>query len=191
MGADHQRRVIGYFTGWRTGKDGTPAYLASDIPWDKVTHINYAFGHIDSANRLSVGADGANNAATGGFPSAAPGASVELDFVYYLPTSTPSNWTVTFGGKTYGIAGDLGRGTTVVEPGTGTSPSPSSSPSADPTGPGNPGTCTAPAWSATTEYSNPTTVSHKSHNWKSKWWTKGEEPGTTGEWGVWQDLGAC
>ncbi|MEU3503190.1 chitinase, partial [Streptomyces hundungensis] len=39
MGADHQRRVIGYFTGWRTGQDGTPAYLASDIPWDKVTHV--------------------------------------------------------------------------------------------------------------------------------------------------------
>lgn len=35
------------------------------------------------------------------------------------------------------------------------------------------------------------TVSHASHQWKSKWWTKGEEPGTTGEWGVWQDLGAC
>ena len=65
MGADHQRRVIGYFTGWRTGKDGTPAYLASDIPWNKVTHINYAFGHIDSANRLSVGADAPANAATG------------------------------------------------------------------------------------------------------------------------------
>ncbi len=35
----------------------------------------------------------------------APGASVELDFVYYLPTSTPSNWTVTFGGKSYALAG--------------------------------------------------------------------------------------
>lgn len=40
MGADHQRRVIGYFTNWRTGKDGKPAYLASGIPWDKVTHVN-------------------------------------------------------------------------------------------------------------------------------------------------------
>ncbi|RBL84480.1 chitinase, partial [Streptomyces cavourensis] len=50
----------------------------------------------------------------------APGASVELDFVYYLPTSTPSNWTVTFGGKSYALAGDLARGTTLVEPGTGT-----------------------------------------------------------------------
>jgi chitinase len=48
MGADHPRRIIGYFTGWRHGKDGTPAYLASDIPWSKVTHINYAFAHIDT-----------------------------------------------------------------------------------------------------------------------------------------------
>ncbi|MEV6397011.1 chitinase C-terminal domain-containing protein [Streptomyces sp. NPDC051907] len=117
----------------------------------------------------------------------APGASVELDFVYYLPTSTPSNWTVSFGGRTYAIAGDLARGTRVVEPGTGTSPSPSP----DPTDPGTPGACTAPAWSATAEYAAPTTVSHQSHTWKSKWWTKGEEPGAAGEWGVWQDMGAC
>ncbi|CAM5504360.1 Chitinase OS=Streptomyces glaucescens OX=1907 GN=SGLAU_05820 PE=4 SV=1 [Streptomyces glaucescens] len=65
MGADHQRRVIGYFTGWRTGKDGTPAYLASDIPWDKVTHLNYAFAHIDGGNKISVGTDGPANPATG------------------------------------------------------------------------------------------------------------------------------
>ncbi|MDH2392770.1 carbohydrate-binding protein [Streptomyces sp. HNM0663] len=36
-----------------------------------------------------------------------------------------------------------------------------------------------------------TTVSHDGHNWKSRWWTRAEEPGTTGEWGVWQDLGIC
>ena len=29
MGADHQRRIIGYFTSWRTGKNGQPAYLAT------------------------------------------------------------------------------------------------------------------------------------------------------------------
>jgi chitinase len=33
MGADHQRRIIGYFTGWRHGKNGQPAYLVKDIPW--------------------------------------------------------------------------------------------------------------------------------------------------------------
>ncbi|MEU0440854.1 chitinase C-terminal domain-containing protein [Streptomyces sp. NPDC006186] len=115
--------------------------------------------------------------------SLAPGASVELDFVYYLPVSTPSNWTVTFGGKTYALTGDLARGTTPADPGTAT-------PTPDPTQtPG--GTCTAPEWSATTEYGGNSTVSHNSRTWKAKWWTKGEEPGTTGEWGVWQDLGAC
>ncbi|MGW7055778.1 chitinase C-terminal domain-containing protein [Streptomyces sp. NPDC054887] len=116
----------------------------------------------------------------------APGASVELDFVYYLPTSTPSNWTVTFGGQSYALAGDLARGTTPADPGTGTGPGPDPSPTPSPGG-----ACTSPAWSATSEYGGGTTVAHKSHHWKSKWWTKGEEPGTTGEWGVWQDLGAC
>lgn len=112
----------------------------------------------------------------------APGASAELDLVYYLPVSTPSDWTVTFGGRTYALAGDLTRGTTVVEPGSGTpSPSPTSSS----------GECANPAWSATTEYGGGSTVSHEGHGWKARWWTKGEEPGTTGEWGVWQDLGAC
>ncbi|MBC7269042.1 MAG: chitinase C-terminal domain-containing protein [Streptomyces sp.] len=118
-----------------------------------------------------------------GWQSLAPGASVELDFVYYLPVSTPSNWTVTFGGTTYALAGDLARGTTVVNPGTGTTPTPT------PTEPG--GQCTAPAWDAATAYGGGSTVSHQGHDWKAKWWTKGEEPGTTGEWGVWQDLGAC
>jgi chitinase len=40
-------------------------------------------------------------------------------------------------------------------------------------------------------YVGDNTVSWKRHNWKTKWWTQGEEPGTTGAWGVWQDLGAC
>ncbi|MEU3253880.1 chitinase C-terminal domain-containing protein [Streptomyces sp. NPDC006997] len=122
-----------------------------------------------------------------GWQSLAPGASVELDFVYYLPVSTPSNWTVTFGGKTYALAGDLARGTTVVNPGTGTTPTPTPTPT--PTGPG--GSCAAPAWDAGTAYGGGSTVSHQARTWKAKWWTKGEEPGTTGEWGVWQDLGAC
>lgn len=65
MGADHKRRVIGYFTNWRTGKDGKDAYLVPDIPWDKVTHLNYAFAHVDSSNKLSVGPDSADNASTG------------------------------------------------------------------------------------------------------------------------------
>lgn len=55
MGADHPRRVIGYFTSWRNGANGQPAYLVSDIPWNKITHINYAFAHINADNQLSIG----------------------------------------------------------------------------------------------------------------------------------------
>lgn len=51
--------------------------------------------------------------------------------------------------------------------------------------------CTAAPWDTGTVYTGGRQVSHKGHTWKAKWWTTGEEPGTTGEWGVWQDLGAC
>ncbi|PCK31089.1 glycosyl hydrolase family 18 protein [Pseudoalteromonas piscicida] len=65
MGADHPRRVIGYFTSWRTGKNGQPSYLVNDIPWDKITHINYAFAHVDANNKVSIGDPTApNNPAT-------------------------------------------------------------------------------------------------------------------------------
>ncbi|MEV5545457.1 lytic polysaccharide monooxygenase [Streptomyces sp. NPDC052309] len=63
--------------------------------------------------------------------------------------------------------------------------------SGDPGDPGDPGECTAPTWGSGTAYSGGDTVAWEGHNWKAKWWTQGEEPGTTGEWGVWQDLGPC
>lgn len=128
--------------------------------------------------------------------SLAPGATVDLAFNYYLPVSTPSNWTVTIGGTAYALAGDLARGTTVVDPGTQTpaptpTPTGTESPGPSPSPTDGTGQCTAPAWDTASSYGGGTSVSHQGHTWKSKWWTKGEEPGTTGEWGVWQDLGAC
>ncbi|MEU7554607.1 chitinase C-terminal domain-containing protein [Streptomyces sp. NPDC044571] len=130
--------------------------------------------------------------------SLAPGASAEIDFVYYLPTSTPSNWTVSFGGSTYALAGDLARGTTVVEPGgattTPTTTTPPTTPpptTTPPTSPPPGGTCTGPAYAAGTVYTAGQVVSHKGHLWKAQWWTRNEEPGSTGDWGVWKDQGAC
>ncbi len=65
MGNDHPRRVIGYFTSWRNGSNNQPSYLVSDIPWNKVTHINYAFAHVDGDNQISIGeANSENNPAT-------------------------------------------------------------------------------------------------------------------------------
>jgi chitinase len=64
---------------------------------------------------------------------------------------------------------------------------PSTPPTTTPPG----GTCTVAAWSASAIYVGGDEVSHNGHKWKAKWWTTNEEPGTTGEWGVWQDEGAC
>lgn len=64
LGEGRTRRIVGYFNGGRTGADGKPYYLVKNIPWSKVTHINYAFAHIENS-QISVGADGPNNAATG------------------------------------------------------------------------------------------------------------------------------
>ncbi|MCR9421079.1 chitinase C-terminal domain-containing protein [Vibrio sp. RM-69-4] len=66
MGADHPRRVIGYFTSWRAGDDPQSAYLVKDIPWEQLTHINYAFVSIGSDGKVNVGdVNDPNNAAVG------------------------------------------------------------------------------------------------------------------------------
>lgn len=49
----------------------------------------------------------------------------------------------------------------------------------------------ATAWSSSSVYTNGMVASHNGHNWQAKWWTQGETPGTTGEWGVWADQGTC
>ncbi|GAA2166875.1 MULTISPECIES: chitinase [Glycomyces] len=51
--------------------------------------------------------------------------------------------------------------------------------------------CTAAAWAPGEVYVGGDEVSHAGREYRAKWWTTGETPGTTGEWGVWQDLGAC
>lgn len=51
--------------------------------------------------------------------------------------------------------------------------------------------CTAAAWSSGATYTAGDQVTHAGSAWHAKWWTSGEEPGTTGEWGVWEQLGTC
>ncbi|MDW1978442.1 chitinase C-terminal domain-containing protein [Vibrio sp. Vb0304] len=80
MGADHPRRVIGYFTSWRSGDDPQSTYLVKDIPWEQLTHINYAFVSIGSDGKVNVGdVNDPNNPATG---KTWPGVEVDpaLDF---------------------------------------------------------------------------------------------------------------
>ncbi|GCD95643.1 chitinase [Embleya hyalina] len=79
---------------------------------------------------------------------------------------------------------------TLTVTGVGTSVSHSASYTLTITG-GNGHQCTAPPWASGTVYTGGQQVSYQGHTWKAKWWTTGETPGTTGQWGVWQDLGAC
>ena len=41
-------------------------------------------------------------------------------------------------------------------------------------------------WDADKVYVEGDTVTFDGRTWTAKWWTQGEQPGTTGEWGVWR-----
>lgn len=71
----------------------------------------------------------------------------------------------------------------------GATPPQTDPPTSPPTNP--PGTCTAPEWQKASVYVGGNSVSHNAHKWTAKWWTQGEEPGTTGPDGVWSDNGPC
>ena len=78
MGDDHPRRIIGYFTSWRTGNNGYPAYLAKDLPWDKLTHINYAFASVNpQSHEIQV-----DSSATTMTWEGVPGAEMDATFPY-------------------------------------------------------------------------------------------------------------
>lgn len=66
MGPDHPRRIIGYFTSWRHGGNGQPQYLVPNIPWQKISHINYAFAHVNAQHQIGIGnVQDPSNPATG------------------------------------------------------------------------------------------------------------------------------
>ncbi|MFC4032017.1 chitinase [Streptomyces polygonati] len=71
---------------------------------------------------------------------------------------------------------------------------PPTGPTTPPTSPTQPpgGGCAAlTQWTSTAVYVGGNEVAHNGHKWKAQWWTTNEEPGTTGQWGVWVDEGAC
>lgn len=74
----------------------------------------------------------------------------------------------------------------VTTPPTTTPPTTTPPTTQPPTGCGS-----TPAYVAGTVYTAGNEVSHKGRKYKAQWWTQNETPGTTGEWGVWKDLGAC
>lgn len=61
---------------------------------------------------------------------------------------------------------------------------PTVAPTAEPTAP----PVTGNAWDAGSIYNNGDEVTHNGATYIAGWWTKGQEPGTTGEWGVWKEV---
>lgn len=47
------------------------------------------------------------------------------------------------------------------------------------------------AWSAKKVYNTGDKVVHNGKIWEAQWYTQNEEPGTTGQWGVWQERGTA
>lgn len=45
-----------------------------------------------------------------------------------------------------------------------------------------------PIWDKNTTYNGGEVVLWKDKQWSARWWTKGDEPGSQGEWGVWKYL---
>ncbi|WP_323188226.1 glycoside hydrolase family 19 protein [Streptomyces sp. NBC_00249] len=60
-----------------------------------------------------------------------------------------------------------------------------------PSSPASAAPACASAWTSSAVYTGGTSASYNGHNWQAKWWTQGETPGTTGQWGVWSDQGTC
>lgn len=45
-----------------------------------------------------------------------------------------------------------------------------------------------PTWNTETVYNTGDTVIVNGVTYTAGWWTKGQEPGTTGQWGVWKEV---
>lgn len=51
-----ERKVIAYFAEWAFGNDSHENYTADRMPWEKMTHINYAFATVNpSTNKIDFG----------------------------------------------------------------------------------------------------------------------------------------
>lgn len=52
-------------------------------------------------------------------------------------------------------------------------------------------TCTEPAWSPSTVYIGGERVSYNGKIYEAKWWTQGDRPDQSGEWGAWKFIENC
>jgi chitinase len=51
--------------------------------------------------------------------------------------------------------------------------------------------CTVAAWNAGQAYTQGQRASYNGITYEAKWWTQGDQPDLSGEWGVWKVIGPC
>ncbi|MER5866181.1 hypothetical protein [Kitasatospora sp. NPDC002040] len=135
--------------------------------------VNTAIINNGSNTSIAMTVSGAPAGVTASVsPSSVNGSSRAALSVSTVSTVVPGTYTLTVKGTLTGTSATSSATYTLTV--TGTAP-----------------TCSTASWVGTQVYTGGNTVSWKGHQWNAKWWTLGEEPGTTGQWGVWQDLGAC
>jgi len=103
-----------------------------------------------------------------------------------------ARWTIADTSNAFYSCMDVNVGG-VVEPTDPTNPTDPTDPT-DPTNPTDPTVPVEPcgaAWDKAAVYTGGDTVVHNGRSYRASWWNRGETPGTTGQWGVWKDLGAC
>ena len=49
------RKVVAYFPEWGYANENRDYYTVDRMPWDKMTHINYAFAHVGTDNKIAIG----------------------------------------------------------------------------------------------------------------------------------------
>ena len=100
--------------------------------------------------------------------------------VWQFP-SVDSAWITTVRGQAWPVSGGGGGGSNPPPASSSPAPSPSSSPASSPTQPpsGGGGSCSAPAWSASTAYTGGQTVSFNGSVYKALYWTENENPSTS------------
>ena len=163
---------------------------SADTFWDAASQSNYFYNGSEfwtglGAQQIQADADYAHCHGLGG--------SMMYSLLDLDASTTLFNKIVTATNGSASSCSSTPPTTPTSTPPTTPTSTPPTTPTTTPptTTPPTGGTCTLPSWSSTAIYVNGNQVSWKGHNWQAKWWTTNEEPGTTGEWGVWQDLGAC
>ncbi|WP_169307354.1 cellulase family glycosylhydrolase [Chitiniphilus eburneus] len=104
------------------------------------------------------------------------------------PAATPTLWQDI--GPASGTPTPTPTATPVPTPTQAPTPTraPTPTPNATPTP--APATCYQ-AWTSGGVYTGGQRVTHNGVNYEAKWWTQGDNPAQSGDWGVWKSLGNC